>query len=127
MLLNLINLKCYFIYIETLFGNDLRNETKNISKAQMQKHQNNNFQKAFKFLDGINITYKTLHKNLKDYQSKSNFNYFFNLFVKFNILKSKINTDEEIKFKDDKLVPSEFRVESAPISQIVEYLELIIE
>ena len=47
--------------------------------------------------------------------------------MKFNILKSKINTDEEIKFKDDKLVPSEFRVESAPISQIVEYLELIIK
>ena len=31
-----------------------------MSKVQIQKQQIENFQKATKFLDGINITYKTL-------------------------------------------------------------------
>ena len=49
---------------------------KNVPKVQMQKHQNENFQKVSKFLDQMDKTYKTLNLNLKDYQSNCNFNYF---------------------------------------------------
>ena len=49
---------------------------KNVSKVQMQKYQNENFQKVSKFLYQMDKTYKTLDKNLKDYQSNSNLSYF---------------------------------------------------
>ena len=76
VLLNLINLKVYLIYLESLFGNSINKVPKNVSKIEMQKHQNENFQKVSMFLDQMDKTYKTLDKNLKDYQSNCNLGYF---------------------------------------------------